>query len=534
MKKFETDLLVTGSGLAGLIAAIRCKEKFPALKVLLCTKSPPGLANCTTVSQGIFRNTSVNYPPETYVKESLNSGYNLNDRELLKTMIDNSETDIDLLEDYGLSLQKRSIWRYIPSHKLEGNGTLISKALLEHAHYLGIEFMHPFFAWELIVNDDRAAGIWGFFENDPEPVVIYANSIVLATGGAGALYHRTDNPPGTTGDGYGLAYRAGLPLIDLEFVQFYPIATAYPDKKPRFLPAVLADAGYFINANGEDIVKKYNINKLPLASASRDELSRSMALEVINNRGVNGAVKLKFDFGDEKWEKAKDIFGLSDIEPVKSWTKNIMENQEYIPVMPVSHFFCGGIVADQYCQTDIPGLYAAGELVGGLHGADRLGGNALTEALVFGRISGEQAAIFANGITLNQKNNSDRPALEKQVKKSANQLFSNKTSKKTQNNYRDIRKQLSKIMMEKVGLIRNEKSLQEAKELVLTWQDSIVWDNKNELRAFLELKNLNLVAELIIDSAQVRKESRGTHYRSDSPGLSGRWEKNIILSRYLK
>ncbi|MFO7952937.1 MAG: FAD-binding protein [Bacillota bacterium] len=540
MKIYKADVLVIGTGLAGLMAAVNCKENYPDLKVLICSKAPPGLANCTAVSKGAFRNTSPKYHPEEFKEETLESGYYLNDQRLLDTLVNNSEKDLNLLESYGIKFEKRSRGRYIYRKSLDGEGTVITRAVLDYAQGLEVEFLYPFLAWDLIEKEGQAAGVWGFLKDSGNPAACLAKAVVLASGGAGAIYDRTDNPPGITGDGYALAYRAGLPLMDMEFVQFYPLGSASPGAKARFLLPILAEAGRFININGEDIVEKYEIDELPLASNSRDKLSRAMALEAADIREKEGtvkAVKLEFDFSPDSWQRAKGILGYTDIEPVKTWLKNYLGNRNYIPVMPVAHFFCGGLIIDHLCQTDLPGLFAAGEVVGGLHGADRLGSNALSEALVFGKIAGKQAGEFCTNQPSENPGRHFTSTLENRVNKETEKLFNNNTKNCGGNkeSYREKRKRLGKEMMEKAGLIRSEELLKAVKETIINEQNYLVWNGKEkELRSFLELKNLYLVAELITDAARVRKESRGTHYRSDYPGLSGRYDRNIINSSYLK
>jgi len=537
MNTYDTDVLVVGSGLAGLTAAISAKEQRPDLKVMLCSKSPPGRANCTAVSKGAFRNPSTDYSPEECARETLESGYYLNDQKLLETLVNKSEKELDLLGNYGVKLEKRKRGRYVYRKSLSSEGTVISRALLEQVTAKGIKIVHPFFAWDLIKSNGQAAGVWGFFVNKPEPVALFAGATVLATGGAGAVYSRTDNPPGVTGDGYTLAYRAGLPLMDMEFVQFYPLGSAFPGSKARFLLPILAEAGRFINAEEEDIVKKYKIDKHPLASNSRDELSRAMALEVAENRGVDGAIKLEFDFSPDTWRRAQNTFGYTDVEPVKKWLEDYLGSRKYIPVMPIAHFCCGGIIIDKHCQTDIQGLFAAGEVTGGLHGADRLGGNALSEALVFGKIAGKNAADFSVEQESKTNKSFNPKTLEKNIFHEAEKLLarSSKYEKPNKQDFRKMKKHLAVEMMDDVGLIRSEASLQQANQTITEGLNNLAWNKRKEhLRSFLELNNLYQTASLISRAAKVRKESRGTHYRTDYPELSERWDKNIIVSRWLK
>lgn len=529
MKRISADVAVIGSGLAGLIAAIKCKETAADLEIVLCSKSPPGLANCTAVSQGAFRSVTEGYSPENFSRETLEVGFYMNNTRMLQVMIANVEKDLDYLEKLGV-VMKRGRDKYSTTcEDLWREGIAITNPLREHALSLGIKVLCPFFAWDLITNDKKISGIWGFSGSKFEPAVIAAPAVVLAAGGAGALYSRSDNPPGITGDGYALAYRAGLPLMAMEFVQFYPLGTAYPGKPARFLPPILADAGKFINSEGEDIVEKHGIKKTPLAEASRDTLSRAMVLEVAEGRGVDGAIKLEFNFKDGSWGKLKTMFGSSAVEKYKSWTRDFLGGAGYLPVLPVAHFFCGGVPTDERCRTDLEGLFAAGEVTGGLHGANRLGGNALTEALVFGVIAGEEAAAFAlQGAPGQDAVNIDEKIIVEKVR----EIFPGAGSGSGIEEVAQVRKELARTMWEQVGPVRREESLLEAKEKIKSLKESFrPGTESKELRKQLEVLNLILTAGKIIDAALIRKESRGCHYRADYPHTTSRWNSHIFMSR---
>lgn len=523
MKSINTDLLVIGSGLAGLISAIECKVKDPDLKVTICSKSPIGLANCTAVSEGYFRSTSKSYSYENMKNDTLSSGYNLNDTKLLDVLITNIEKDLNSLKDYGVHLFKDKKRRFPETNKLNFAGTEITRPIKSYAKSLGVNFVNPYFAWEILHENNAVTGVWGFEGSENDLLIINAKGIIIATGGAGAIFSRTDNPPGMTGDGFAMAYRAGLPLINMEFVQFFPLGTAMAGKKNRLLPPILADAGKFFNVHNEDIVKKHNITKKPIGSASRDFLSRVMAIEVSKGNGVDGALKLTFNFDDYSWDVAKKLYDCKDIDKYKNLAKELMGNLGYIPVMPLSHFFCGGILIDSKCKTDLRGLFAAGEVTGCLHGANRLGGNALSEALVFGKVAGREAASYI------EKNKRIIHGEDDEIKVLAKFESLFKSGNMNTNEIGKIKDKLRDLMWQNVGLIRDEKTLTIARSEIDTLDKTVVLNKSDSIKSFAELKNLMTVAKIIVSSSLIRKETRGSHYRQDYPEIEERWEKEILI-----
>ena len=258
MNVITTDVLIIGSGLTGLCAAVACKEN--NLDVLVCSKASPGLGNCSVVSRAAFRSSGRGLSANDHHKATLAAGHALNDGEKVAIMVKNAEPALRKLHTYGVDIKDRANGFYVVAEGFGKEGRSLMKPMVRHAESLGVKFLSPFFSWEIIELDGGAKGVWGFYKGQPEPVAISAKAVVLAAGGAGALYARTDNPPGITGDGYALAYRAGLPLMDMEFVQFYPLGTADEGKPSRFLPPITAEVGDLLNSDAENIVDKYNIN----------------------------------------------------------------------------------------------------------------------------------------------------------------------------------------------------------------------------------------------------------------------------------
>lgn len=522
MNGITTDVLVIGSGLTGLCAAIACREN--NLDVLVCSKASPGLGNCSVVSRAAFRSSGKALSVQEHKKATLTAGHALNDIKKVDIMVKSAESALGKLNTYGVNLKDRANGFYVVAQGFGKEGMSLMQPMVGYARSLGIKFLSPFFSWEIIELDGGAKGVWGFLYGQKEPLAISAKAVILAAGGAGALYARTDNPPGITGDGYALAYRAGLPLLDMEFVQFYPLGTAEEGKPGRFLPHIAAEVGDLLNAAGENIVDKYAIEKRPLAIASRDSLSRAMALEVYHGRGVKQAIKLDLSAYEKRW--AKEAGPQND--PLRKWFAGFLAGERSLPVMPVSHFCMGGVVTDGACQTGLPGLFAAGEVVGGLHGANRLGGNALSETVVFGTIAGQRAAEFARA-GKEEGNDEVKTWVEGKFKKMVHHDF---TGAPGLLDGSQVKRKIRNVMWEHVGLIKSEDSLQQAKKELSPYQGIKHSQVKTQsMAAFLELRNMLLVAEMIVRASLCRQESRGSHYRLDYPEARDGWVKHIQVQR---
>ena len=242
-------------------------------------------------------------------------------------------------------------------------------------------------ASDLLIEEGKAVGALGFDFHRGKFLGLGAKAIILANGGGGALYQRHDNPVRITGDGYALAFHAGCQLRDMEFVQFIPPGVAEPGKPTILIAPSLCDAGRVINSLGEDILNKYQITEKPVAVRSRDLFSQAIFMEEAEGREVFLDLRA---VSEEEWPRDNMAHSQRDL-----LMRNFSCSQKPIRISPMCHHFMGGVVADPKGMTEIPGLFAAGEVVGGVHGANRMGGNALDEVLVFGHRAGEAAAEWA-------------------------------------------------------------------------------------------------------------------------------------------
>lgn len=503
MQKYQADIIVIGSGGAGLAAALAA-ARF-GKRVLVVSKLGPGAASSTAVSNSSFRNSGLQYSKEQHYQDTLATGLGLNEVQLVKTLVESAEEEINGLKEFGVPIKSKSSGSYCDGPLPFARGPGIVKPLIKEAQAAGVEFIYPYFIQDILVKDEQVIGAWGVAKNSRELAIFIAPVVVLATGGAGAIYARTDNRPSITGDGYALAARAGLPLIDMEFVQFYPLFTAFGEgQTDSFLSPVLGEVTPLVNQDGEELSQKYNIER-PLAVKSRDLTCQALMLEK----------EAYLDFSqvtEGDWEKAAQIFDKNNAILGKKWLeRKYLNKMNKIPIKPVNHFFMGGVKADTWGVTSLRGLLVAGEVAGGLHGANRLEGNALTEIIVFGKRAGIKAAELCaeyDGAKF------DEESIFQTVLNGAHALENQSLTASTQ--LEQAVQRFKEIMWQGAGIIRDEGSLNRVLKEIEEMKNIPVSLANNGVTA-LEFKNMLLVGEIITRAALFRKESRGSHYRTDYP-----------------
>ncbi|MBS7637632.1 FAD-binding protein, partial [Candidatus Bathyarchaeota archaeon] len=392
--------------------------------------------------------------------------------------------------------------------------------LKEYAGSKGIRFLDGVIITRLLRDEGGVVGAVGYDIQGDRPVVFSSGAVILATGGAGALYKRTDCPVRTTGDGYTLAFEVGATLRDMEFVQFYPIALAEEGAPPYLIGGYMAEEGHIINSLGEEIPKKHGVKARPLALKSRDLLSRAVMIEILEGRDVEGAVLL--DAREAVRRRGEE--GWFSTGPYRFFAETLRAGERPLKVAPVSHFCMGGVVIDEYGSTGIPGLYAAGEVVGGVHGANRHGGNALTEAIVFGARAGAAAASHG------------RTAARIDVKPLASSEIERYEGIRKGGGVdpEDVMRRLREVMWEKAGIVRGEEGLREALaevERMMGEQHRPKALSGRRMLEALEAPMALKAAEMIIRSALERRESRGAHYRVDYPDEDPSWLRMVVIRR---
>jgi len=326
-------------------------------------------------------------------------------------------------------------------------------------------------------------------------------------------YQRTNNAAGITGDGLALALHLGLPLKDMEFIQFYPTALADSQARSILYEVVVARFGAILrNSLKENIIEKYGM-KTPV-EMTRDRVTQAVMQEILAGRSIEGGVILDLS-------PIPDVSRLKPVLP-GGWTE---EQKEFI-VSPTTHFCMGGIVINEETETALSGLFAAGEVCAGVHGANRLGGNALTEIFALGEVAGHKAAEKAlNMEFLNphqEEINDERDRLES---------FSTKPGPMQ----KELRNSLKEIMWYKAGIIRSGDSIQEALKRIKELQSlsaNVSAQNPGQIMKVLELNNMLQLSEIVCRSALLRTESRGSHFRLDHPEEDNKgWLKNILVRK---
>ena len=386
--------------------------------------------------------------------------------------------------------------------------------MVDYLKKRGVEFIDNCLVTKLIVYDNRVIGAVGFRD---VPIIINAKATILATGGSGALYPRTDCPVTLTGDGYALAYDAGATLRDMEFVQFLPGGLAEKGQPMIPIYGPLVEEGLIMNTDGEDLVVKHKITARPLALMSRDLLSRAMMREVWDGKGVDGAILI--DATKVIAEKGYELF---ENPAHRNVMKAIKAAEKPIKVAPLCHFVMSGLQITPECETNIAGLYAAGEVTGGIHGANRIGGNAMTEIIVFGARAGASAADYALKTKL-----VDASIL-------AQYEIGRLESKHGAASDVDLMERLRAIMWSHVGVVRSGDKLRSALDLFAILEAEAARqhaDTPEAIRQILEPELAIKAAILTASAALERCESRGTHFRLDYPEADERWASPLRVQK---
>jgi succinate dehydrogenase/fumarate reductase flavoprotein subunit len=501
MDHFFCDVLVIGSGGAGLRAAIACGGK--GLDVCVVSKASAGKGTSTRVSGGVFAGTPEGRSTRNHLARTLQAGRGLNQQDLVETLVDEAPGRLNELIQWGIKGEMHKGYLFSKGAAPMW-GREITQCLLAKCRAMGIRLIDNLVVADLVVEKGRS-DVVAFHVKSGKWITIKAKALILATGGAGALFKRHDNPPRMLGDGYVLALNAGATLQHMEFVQFYPLALSEPGLPPFLIPPRLADLGRLYNNKGEEILNKYNITEQPAAERARDRLSQALFTE--NHR-----------HGEEVW---LDITGIAEADwhkdPFSSSVRNIFGDRygaatKPVRIAPMAHHVMGGIQTDKNGFTSIPGLFAAGEITGGVHGANRMGGNALSETMVFGKRAGDAATQWVK-----ESSRGDR-----QIDPDIITRFLERSSKT--GSKRDSRKligQLQEIMWMDGGILRNQKGLLQTLGIVkgiLDQADESPLDGQpDEIQRILELRFAAVTAQLILEAAQRREESRGAHFREDFP-----------------
>lgn len=540
-KTISSDVLIIGSGGAGARAAIEVDNA--GLKALIVSKGLSFRSGCTGMAEGgynaVFKAVDEEDTIDAHIYDTLKGGSYLNDSKLVDILVNESPKRLMDLENYGALFDRQESGK-INQRAFGGQqyrrtcfqgdrtGHEIITALKEEITKRDIEILDEVMVTNLILSQDarppRVIGAVGLDLKTSDIIFLQAKSVIIATGGAGQLYPVTSNTVQKNGDGYALAWNVGANLIDMEEVQFHPTGMVAPESKKGVLvtEAVRGEGGILLNKNKERFMKKYSPEKMELST--RDVVARSIYTEIIEGRGTeNGGVYLDIshldaDVIEEKLETMVLQFKDVDVDITK----------EPMEVAPTAHHFMGGVKINENCESSISNLYAAGEASGGVHGANRLGGNALADTQVFGKIAGENAAKAAKTVDFEEN-----PEMFKAEEDRITGLIKDGNIKP-----QELKKRIKQLMWEKVSIIRNEKNLNEALKELMEMEKSLndlkVEDKKQyntNLQTALEVINMVQIATLVVKSAILRRESRGAHFREDYPETKDEWKKSIVLNK---
>jgi len=504
----ECHVLVIGSGGAGTRAAIEAARYGD---VVIMSRSVAGKGGCTPMAEGGF-NAVLN--PEDcstmHAEDTLRGGAYLNDPELVRILVEEAPERMKDLVEWGavfdLTPEKQLAQRPFGGQRFhrtcyagDRTGHEMMMTLIEHLRTENITILHEISAIELLKSGGRVCGAAGL-DLRGNLVIVKADAVVLATGGAAQVYEVNTNCATGNGQGFSLAYRAGAELIDMEMVQFHPTGAVQPyDARGRLITeAVRGEGGVLKNTDGERFMERYDRDRMELST--RDVVSRSIATEILAGRGTEkGGVYLDVSHLDDRYIEEKLPLML---EQFLNFGVDI--RKEPMEVAPTAHHFMGGARIDRSGATTVPGLFACGEVTGGVHGANRLGGNSLADTQVFGKRAGEAAGKSpAAGVDI------DGEQIERIKARLESYL-------KGEENPADVRDTLKAAMWQNAGIYRTEEGLKRALAAVEKLAGERLKASAGEnLIDCCTVEDMITVALLIIKGSLLRPESRGANTRTD-------------------
>ena len=532
-----TDVLVIGSGAAGMYAAIEAARG--GCQVLLADRSLIGRGGATVMAQ---MTVAVALGSETadhwsyHYSDTLTAGRGLCNEPLAQLLCEDGPECIRAMDDWGVGWARkegRITQAMAPGHDRPrcvyvdflNTGPAVSKTLRTVVNKSsGIRKAGDLCVIDLLHDKGDVVGAAALHLGSGAPVTLSAKATILATGGLTRLYRRNSASANMGGDGYALALRAGASLVDMEFVQFFPIGHLAP--RLIGMDPIMWDpfryklGGRLLNNRMEEFTQHYGVAEDGKYVITRDVGSFAILKEVEAGRGSpHGGVYLSFQHCPER--ALREAFG-----PVidRLAANGIDLTKMPIEVAPIAHYHMGGIVTDAGMQTTLPGLFAAGEAVGGANGANRLSGNAITEALVFGRRAGRNAASYVKRLKTSPDHADNAHEVTALVASNAPTRAFNTVA---------MQEALQKTMQDNVGALRNGTRIAAALETIGSLTDELGDTppgdgNRFDMRRidWFDLRNMLLVSRAVAEAALRRTETRGAHQREDYPGLSPDWALN--------
>jgi succinate dehydrogenase / fumarate reductase, flavoprotein subunit len=570
---FEHDVLVIGAGGAGLRAAIEASAH--GVKVGVVCKSLLGKAHTVMAEGGVaaaMANVDDRDSWRVHFADTMRGGQYLNNPRMAELHAKQAPDRVRELEAWGALFDRtkdgKILQRNFGGHKYprlahvgDRTGLEMIRTLQDHGIHRGIDFHMECTIIQLLKDGDRVCGAFGYFREHGRFAVFKAKAVVLATGGIGKAFSITSNSWEYTADGHGLAYEAGADLMDMEFVQFHPTGMVWPPSVRGILvtEGVRGEGGVLRNSEGkrfmfDDIPDNYKAQtsdtpeegwryvlgdkeaRRPPELLTRDHVARCIVREIKAGRGSpHGGVYLDISWIKEKIPNAAEHIKkkLPSMYHQFHELAGIDITQEPMEVGPTTHYVMGGVRVDADTQmSTVPGLFAAGECAAGLHGANRLGGNSLSDLLVFGKLAGEHAAEFAKSNGASAPDTSHIDATIKWAVDPFERPESGDSPFKIQH-------ELQVMMQDLVGIVRTEEEMALALPELAKFQErrkAVPVVGNREFNpgwhTAMDLRNLLTISEAIARSALIRKESRGAHFRVDYPDKDGEQGKvNTVVRR---
>jgi succinate dehydrogenase / fumarate reductase flavoprotein subunit len=571
---FEHDVLVIGAGGAGLRAAIEASAA--GVRVGLVCKSLLGKAHTVMAEGGIaaaLANVDERDNWKVHFADTMRGGQYVNQWRMAELHAKEAPDRVRELEAWGAVFDRtkdgRILQRHFGGHKYprlahvgDRTGLEMIRTLQDHGVHQGIDVHMEHTILSLLKDGDRVVGAFGYERERGRFKIFRAKAVVLATGGVGRAYKITSNSWEYTGDGHALAYEAGAELIDMEFIQFHPTGMVWPPSVMGILvtEGVRGEGGILTNNQGrrfmfDEIPEAYRAHtadneeegwrycqghkdaRRPPELLTRDHVSRCIVREIKEGRGSpHGGVYLDISWIKQKIPNAAEHIKrkLPSMYHQFKQLADIDITEQPMEVGPTTHYIMGGVRVDPDTQMSrLPGLFAAGECAAGINGANRLGGNSLSDLLVFGKRAGEFAARFAKE---NQHGSIEREKIDAVAREALAPFES--AGRGSENPY-VIQKDLQETMQDLVGIVRNEGEMREALEKIGKFktraEKAAVTGNREYNPGWhtaIDLKNLLTVSEVITCAALERKESRGAQFRDDYPNKDDAFGKvNTIISK---